>query len=148
MMRRFRDERGSAMVELVWLGLLVMVPLVYLISTIFTVQQSSYGVTEAARAAGRAYTLAPDVATAEQRAYDAARVALDDQGVELNPGDLVISCAPTPTSCLRPGSIVEVVVTVQVALPLAPSLFGRPAASVAVSASHAEPFGTFRESAR
>jgi hypothetical protein len=141
-------EDGSALVELVWLGLLVMVPLVYLIATIFSVQQSAYGVTEAARAAGRAYTLSPDVATAERRAYDAARVAMADQGVTLRPDGLHVRCAPAPADCLTPGSTVTITVSVQVPLPMAPSLFGQPAASIAVDASHAEPYGTFREAAR
>ena len=57
-------------------GAAAVIPLVYVVITLLTVQRSAYGATEAARAAGRAYVLAPDVATARERAYDAARVAL------------------------------------------------------------------------
>lgn len=148
MRRHQRDQAGSAVIEFVWLGWLLLIPLVYLIVTFFHVQQASYGATEAARSAGRAFTLSPDLVTAERRAYAAAGVALADEGVALHPGDLTILCHPTPDSCLRPGSTVEVSVRLRVGLPLAPSFGGGPAASVAVSASHTEPFGTFREAAR
>ncbi len=138
-------EAGSALVELTWLALLLLIPLVYVVISIVTVQRSAFGATEATRAAGRAYVLAPDVATAEMRAYQAAQVAMRDQGVELAPGDLVVSCQPTPESCLQPGSTVEVRIGLQVRLPLAPALFGRPAASVSVEARHVEPYGVYRE---
>lgn len=140
-----RGEHGSALVELTWLGLLLMIPLVYVIISIVTVQRSAYGATEAARAAGRAYILAPDVETAQTRAYDAARIAMGDQGVHLEPSDLVIVCGPTPTSCLQPGSSVEVRIDLVVGLPMVPAIFGEQAASVSVDASHREPFGDYRE---
>ena len=52
-----RDERASATVELVWLGLLLLFPLVWLVVSVFDVQRGSFGVAAAARAAGRAYAL-------------------------------------------------------------------------------------------
>jgi Flp pilus assembly protein TadG len=140
-----RADAGSAVVEFVWLGWLLLIPLVYLIVTFFEVQQSAYGVTQAARSAGRAYILAPDRATAERRAYEAARIALADQDVDLRRAELTIVCLPTPDSCLRPNSSVEIRIALQVPLPLAPALGESPAASVSVAASHTEPFGTYRE---
>lgn len=136
---------GSALVEVTWLGLLLLIPLVYVVITLVTVQRSAFGATEATRSAGRAYILAPDVVTAEQRAYEAAALAMSDQGVDLEPGDLVIVCRPTPQSCLQPGSSVEVRIALQVRLPLAPGLWGESASSVAVDASHVEPYGVYRE---
>jgi 2-keto-4-pentenoate hydratase len=123
----------------------MLIPLVYVVITIVTVQRSAYGATEAARAAGRAFVLAPDLATASQRAYDAARVAMADQGVPLRSDEIAVRCSPTPQSCLQPGSTVRVEIHLDVHLPLVPSLLGHPAASVAVRATHAEPYGTFRE---
>lgn len=140
-----RGEAGSALVEMTWLGLLLLIPLVYVVISVITVQRSAYGATEAARAAGRAYVLAPDVATAQQRALAAARLAMADQGVDLDPNDVVIACDPTPQSCLQPGSTVEVRLELEVALPLVPSLGDAPLAAVAVSASHVEPYGVYRE---
>lgn len=145
---RRRDEQGSALVELTWLGLLLLIPLVYVVITIVTVQRSAFGATEAARAAGRAYVLAPDVGTAESRAYEAARIALADQGVGLDPSDVLIVCHPSPDACLQPGSMVEVRLDLDVTLPLMPSWQGRSAASIAVESSHVEPYGVYREAAR
>lgn len=145
--RRLHAENGSALVEFTWLALLLLIPLVYVVITLLTVQRSAYGATEAARAAGRAYVLAPDAATARERAIDAARIALRDQGVELHPGDVEISCRPTAQSCLQPGSSVEVRIELQVGLPFVPTVYGDPPATVAVDASHRETYGVFRESA-
>ena len=136
MIRRRRGDDGSALVELTWLGLLLMIPLVYVIVSIVTVQRSAYGATEAARAAGRAYVLAPDVDSARLRAFEAARVAMADQGVTLAPSDLVVVCRPAATACLQPGSSVEVRIDLEVALPLVPAIFGQSAASISVDASH------------
>lgn len=145
---RRTSERGSALVELTWLGLLLLIPLVYLVITIVTVQRSAYGATEAARAAGRAFVLAPDLATARARALEAAQLAMHDQGVSIRSEDVAIVCRPTPQSCLEPGSTVEIDIDLDVALPLMPSLGSRPAASVAVHSSHVEPYGVYREAAQ
>ena len=80
-----RGELGTAIIEVTWLGLLLMIPLVYVIVTLVTVQRSAFGATEAARAAGRAFILAPDPVTARERAYEAARQAMLDQGAPFEP---------------------------------------------------------------
>ena len=58
-MTRRRDERGTALVEVTWLSILLLVPLVYLVLAVFDVQRSAFAVNAATRAAGRAYVLAP-----------------------------------------------------------------------------------------
>ncbi|MGH3495966.1 MAG: hypothetical protein ACRDP1_00680 [Nocardioidaceae bacterium] len=140
-----RSESGTALIEFIWLGLILMVPLVYALLAVFDTQRAAYGVSAAARSAGRAFVLAPDQVLGEERARQAAQIALADQGVELVPGALVITCRPEPTRCLSPGSLVTVTVSVQEALPLVPRVLGGGAPSVRVSASHTEPYGTFRE---
>jgi hypothetical protein len=90
-------------VELVWLSLILLIPLVYILITLVTVQRSAYGVTEAARAAGRAYVLSPNPATGRQLAYAAARLAMRDQGITLPASDLTIICHPNQAACLQPG---------------------------------------------
>jgi Flp pilus assembly protein TadG len=142
-----RSESGSALVELTWLGLLLLIPLVYVVLAVSTVQRSAYGATEAARSAARAYVLSPDVSTARSRAIAAARLAMSDQGVRLDASDVHISCAPNAGSCLQPGSTVEVTLDLKVELPFVPTVLGRQPAAVAVEASHVEAFGTYREGA-
>jgi Flp pilus assembly protein TadG len=142
------DERGSAIVELTWLGLLLLVPLVYVIVTVFTVQRSAYGASEAVRAAARAYVLSPDVATANTRAIDAAQLSMRDQGVQLDADDVVIRCEPSPLACLTAGSSVVVAIALDVRLPLAPSVLGQSTAAISVRASHTERYSSFREGGR
>lgn len=143
--RRIVGQGGSALVEVVWLSLILLIPLVYVLITLVTVQRSAYGATEAARAAGRAYVLSPNPVTARQRAFAAAQLAMRDQGVSLPPKDLVIVCHPSPGSCLQPGSTVEVTIRCQVRLPVLPAFMGHDPASIAVSARHVEPYGSYRE---
>ncbi|CAN5875538.1 hypothetical protein BH20ACT6_BH20ACT6_16150 [soil metagenome] len=144
-MRRARSDRGTAVVEFVWLCLLLLVPMVYLLLAAMDVQRASYAATAASRSAGRAYVLAPDAAAARARAATAAQVALADQGVSWSTAGLSITCTPDPAACLSPGSLVTVDVSVQQAVPLSGPFEGASAPSVRVSSSHTEPYGTFRE---
>jgi hypothetical protein len=131
-------------VEVTWLSLLLLVPLVYVLIGVFDVQRASYGVSAAARAAARAYSLAPDEGSAVGRARAAAQVALRDQHLE-GAAQLHVRCRPTPGNCLSPGSFITVEVTRQVRLPLAPSALGGGAPSFRVQASHTVGYGTYRE---
>jgi hypothetical protein len=140
-----RGQRGSAVVEVTWLTILLLVPLVYLVLGVFEVQRAAYGVTAASRAAGRAFVLAPDQATGHARAVAAADVALRDQDLALPAGGLGITCEPDPLACLQPGSVVVVSLDMDVALPLVPAVFGDQTPSVSVSSTHRAPYGTFRE---
>jgi hypothetical protein len=142
---RRRSDRGSALVELTWLTVLLLVPLVYLVLSVFEVQRAAFGATTASRAAGRAFVLAPDQTTGRARALQAAAVALRDQGVALPGGAVVITCEPDPLRCLQSGSVVVVSLDLEVTLPLVPSFFGDQAPSVRVGSTHRSPFGTFRE---
>ena len=56
---RRRGEVGSALVEVTWLAILLLVPLLWIVVSVFEVQRGAFGVEGAARAAGRAYALAP-----------------------------------------------------------------------------------------
>jgi Flp pilus assembly protein TadG len=143
--RRRRDERGSALVEVVWLTVLLLVPLVYVLVAAFGVQRAAYGVSGAARAAARAYSLAPDEGSAAARARAAAAVALRDQRVPPDAVALAVSCRPVPGNCLSPGSSISVDVSYQVPLPLVPRALGGGRPSVRVEASHTVAYGTFRE---
>jgi hypothetical protein len=142
---RDRDQAGTAIVEVTWLTLLLLVPLVYIVLSVFEVQRAAFGVDAATRAAGRAYVLASDQTTARERAAHAAEVALRDQGVELGADGLRLACEPSPDACLQPGSVVTVALDAEVRLPLLPDWFGSLEPTVRVSAEHRVPYGTFRE---
>jgi hypothetical protein len=142
---RRRPEPGSAVVEVTWLTILLLVPLVYLVLSVFEVQRAAFGVTTASRAAGRAFVLAPDQAAGHARAVQAATVALRDQGLMLSRGGVGITCEPDPSACLQPGSVVVVSLGLDVALPLVPDVFGGQPPSIHVSSTHRAPYGIFRE---
>ena len=139
---RLADDTGNAMVEFTFLGVLLFVPLVYVIVAVFDVQRASFGASTAVREAGRAYVGASSTVEAEQRAEEAARIALRDQGLELEPGELRITCSADP--CLTPGAVVTVTLDSQVALPWVPSLGGRPTAAISVDARHDAVVDAFR----
>ena len=143
--RRGRDQRGTALVEVTWLSILLLVPLVYVVLAVFEVQRSAFAVDAATRAAGRAYTLAPSEGEGTARARAAAAVALHDQGLDPRAGQLVLTCEPVPRDCLSPGSGVRVRMALPVALPLMPAALGGNTPSVRVEAEQSVPYGTFRE---
>jgi Flp pilus assembly protein TadG len=138
--RRARDEQGSAVVEFSWLVILLLVPLVYSMVAVFDVQRTAYGASSGARAAGRAFIIVPAGVSedaARERAVEAARIAMKDQGVELDAANVEIRCRP---ACLEPGSTVTVEIDAEVPLPFLPKVM-----AVQVSASHTEPYGDYRE---
>ena len=143
-MRR-RTQRGTALVEVTWLSILLLVPLVYIVLSVFEVQRSAFAVNAATRAAGRAYALAPSEQEASARARAAAEVALEDQGLRLSDGAMSLTCDPDPRSCLSPGSVIQVRMRMPVALPLMPDALGGNTPSIRVDAQHSVPYGTFRE---
>ena len=120
-------ERGSALVEFVFIALVVFLPLVYLVAGFSAVQRGVFAANEAAREAGRAVGTAPDLATGQARAEAAVRVAVEDQSVEAT--DVRLAYAPAGSDCdaagsytptLAPGETFSVCVTVTVRIPLLP----------------------------
>jgi Flp pilus assembly protein TadG len=139
-----RTERGTALVELVWLGVLLLVPLVWILMSVFDVQRGSMGVTSAARAAGRAYALAPTDQLGQVRAEEAARQALSDQGVD-EPVEVSVSCTPYPQQCHQGTSVITVRVATGIELPLLPQVLGGQAPTFALDAEHTVPIGQYQE---
>jgi hypothetical protein len=127
-------------VEFVWLSLLLLVPFVYLLLCVFDVQRAAFAVSVASRSAARAFLLAPSGDIAPERARQAARVALDDQGVD---AQVSLQCLPAD-ACRQPGSRIRVLVRTTVALPLTPSVLGGRLGGIVVDSSHVESFGEFR----
>jgi hypothetical protein len=142
---RFRTELGSGVVEFTWLAILLMVPLLYIVLTVFEVQRAAFATETAARAAGRAFTLAPSEAAAHGRATTAAALALRDQDLDVDRRALAVRCTPEPANCLAPGSVVTVSVAYPVPLPLLPAVLGGQRPSIRVESEHAIPYGTYRE---
>lgn len=137
MTARRRNDDGSALVEFVYLAMLLLVPLVYVVLTALTVQRNAFGLTSAARDAGRAYATAGSDGLGERRAEAAVALAMHDQGVDWSPDGRVIRCDPCDYA---PGSPFTVSLHSKVPLPLVPSWLcgGKCLAGIGVSASHTE----------
>jgi hypothetical protein len=131
-------------VELTWLGILLLVPLLWIVLSVFEVQRGAFAVSGAARAAGRAYALAPNDAVGRAHAEAAARQVMADQGVGEQPLGLVVSCAPAG-DCHAPGTMITVDLRSRVDLPLLPDVLGGGAPSFALDATHSVPVGQFRD---
>lgn len=114
MRRRLRGEEGSAAIEFVGLSVVLLLPVVYVLLTAFQLQRAAFGVSQAAREAGRAYATAASSSDAAGRAREAADLAVHDQGVEGSP-----SVTYTSTPSLQPGSRFTVRVDMDVPLPYA-----------------------------
>lgn len=141
---RRRDDSGSAIVEFLGLAVLLLLPLVYVLLTVFSVQRAAYAVSSASREAARVFVAAEDSATGEARAAAAVEIVLRDSGLSAGPGSMEVSCSARP--CLTPGATVTVVLLHEVALPLSPPFLAQAVpASVSVTGQHVEVVDRFRE---
>lgn len=136
------DESGTAIVEFAWLAILLLIPLVWVVLSVFEVQRGAFAVDAAARSAGRAYSLAPNEAIARERAESVVALVLADQGAEGMRARVRISCTPFPDDCLVGTSTIRVRVESSVDLPWVPAFMdARP--RFALSADHLVPVGQY-----
>lgn len=110
------------MVEFLALGVLLLVPIVYLVLTVARLQAATFAVDSAAREAARAFVTADDEAAGRTRALAAVRLALLDQGFDIDPAVALTLACPTDAggvrdTCLTPESHVAARVSVDVVLP-------------------------------
>ncbi|PID97234.1 MAG: pilus assembly protein TadE [Actinomycetales bacterium] len=144
---RLRRDSGRAIVEFLFLGVLVLVPLAYLIVTLAALQGAAYSATTAAREAARAFTTADTAEAALPRAQAAAALSYADFGHEFGVAgnDVIVACDGMP--CLRPEGRVSVTATITVQLPFVPDFVASAVpATVPVSATHVSVVDRFRGS--
>ena len=121
------DETGSALVEFVFIALVVFVPLIYILAGFSAVQRGVFASTAAAREAGRAIGTAPDAVNGMSRANRAAQLAVEAQSVAAT--DVRVAYAAAGVDCansggytptLAPGEEFSVCVRVTVRIPFLP----------------------------
>lgn len=134
-------DTGSAVVEFVVASVCVLVPLLYAVTAVASVQAATFASTQAVREAGRAFSLSTSQTAGRIAATEAARLAFADHGLTLPADSLAISCPDH--ACLSPGSTVQVDLDWNVPLPWLPDLFGA-TASVPLSATHRVPIDEYR----
>jgi len=135
--RAARDERGSASLEFVTVGLFLLVPIVYLVLALSALESASFGVEGAVRQAARVFVQSESEGAAESAARTAIQVTLADYGLEARDAKVAVSCRPDPADCLTRRGYVTVTVSTTVPLPLMPAVLqlhlpaGMPVQSVA-----------------
>lgn len=122
-------DAGRAMIEVIFLAVLVLIPTVYILAAFLRVQAANFAVEQAARDAGRVLDAAPTVSDGVQRAREIALIALGDQRVPseglsirfVAPGaDCLAGAEVAPT--LQPGDVYDICVTAIATLPGVPSV--------------------------
>jgi Flp pilus assembly protein TadG len=125
---RARDETGSAIIEFIFVALLVLIPLVYLVVAVAVVQRSRVSMTDAARDVGRAIGMADSQDEADRDTKAALRIALASHG--MSPDEVELRYVSASAECssaaiapdLTPGSEFAVCVTTHQDLPGVPSI--------------------------
>ncbi|AXG12920.1 pilus assembly protein [Intrasporangium calvum] len=134
-------DDGRAIVEFIFLGVLLLLPLTYLVLTLARIQAATFSASLAGREAGRAFVTGADDEEARGRAADAGRIAFSDFGFDEG-ATLVVQCDGTP--CLRPDGVVTSTATIEVHLPLVPDVVaGSLPASVSISSTHVAAVDTY-----
>lgn len=139
-MSRPRDD-GRAVVEFVFLGILMLLPLLYLVLTTARLQAASFAASLASREAGRAFVTGRDDANAAERAHAAAGLAFADFAFERGTS-LQLSCDGSP--CLRPEGAVTIRTSIAVELPLIPDVIAsRVPSALTVTSTHLQSVDRF-----
>lgn len=117
-------DRGSAALEFILVGLLLLVPLVYLIVALGLIQGQSLGVEAGARHIARAVSVAENLDQARVSADRVLQAVVDDYDLDGGAVDVSLDCRPAGAQCPDAGATVVVTVRSTVALPLVPPVLG------------------------
>lgn len=132
-------EAGSASLEFLVVAVILLVPIVYLIVALGTIQQQALGVETGARQLARTVATAPDAAVARDRSSRVIDEIVAEYGIDPTALAVSATCDPGAPSCPEPGALVRVTLRTSVALPLVPPVLGLDRAtrvSVEASAVH------------
>ncbi|MET1019009.1 MAG: hypothetical protein ABWX62_03410 [Microterricola sp.] len=117
-----RGEWGSASLEFLTVGMILLLPLVYLVLVMSALQAGALAAEGAARQAARVFVLAESDAEGQRAAARALAVTLDDYGLAEGDSELVVDCSAGAGACLARGETVTVHVRISVGLPFVPDV--------------------------
>lgn len=138
--RPARREDGNALVEFVVLSVALLIPLLYMVVTLGSVQSAVFAADIIARDAARIHATDSTPDRAQLRTQEHAAMVLEDFGLERQ--DVVeIRCSADP--CATPGARVRAEVRIPVPVPGLGPVLG-PGGPVAVSSSHAVQVDQYR----
>lgn len=117
-------ERGSAALEFILVGLVMLVPLVYLVVALGLIQGQSLGAEAGARHIARAVSTAGGTADASDRVDRVLESVVDEYGLDADAVSLSLECRPAGAECPRAGATLVVTLRTTVTLPLVPAVLG------------------------
>ena len=115
-------QRGSASIEFITVGILLLVPTVYLVLALSSIQSASFAVEGAARQASRVFVQSESLGEAQAAASRAVAVTLADYGLDAGDAQVVITRRPNPADCLTRRGFVTVTISTVAPLPLFPAV--------------------------
>ena len=137
-------ERGSAALEFILVGLLLLVPLVYLVVALGIIQEQALGAEAGARHIARAVSSASGVDEARGRADRVLQAVVHEYGMDAASVDLSLACLPQGPACPASGATLVVTLRTRASLPLIPPVLGLDdMASIPVEASSAQKVSRF-----
>ena len=138
------DERGSASLEFITVGLILLVPLVYLVLAVSSIQAGSLAAEGTARQSARVYVQSATVEEGRARVDRELAVGLADYGLAGSDPAVGIACHDPSNGCLSRGNTVTVTVRIQVPLPLVPDVLAlRDVVSIPVEAQATQTVSRF-----
>lgn len=122
-------DAGRAIIEVVFLAVLMLIPVLYLLISLLRIQAATVAVTQAARDAGRAIDTAPTIDEGIARARQIATIDLADQHIPtdnitlqfVSPG-AACTADNTVAPSLDPGAVYDLCITTTLALPGIPTI--------------------------
>ena len=103
-----QGERGNVPLEFIAIVVALLIPLTFSASAVSAVAKTNIAQESAARAAARAFVVAPNSQIAYSRSRAVAATILQDSGISANQVQTLITCSGTP--CLTPGEVVTVTI--------------------------------------
>lgn len=122
--RSVTDDEGSAALEFITVGVILLVPLVYLVIALGMIQEQLLGVEAAARHTVRVIGQASNAADAAARSDAVLANIIDEYGMDPGSVEVSMTCRPAGAACPSAGTTVLITVSTRVTLPFVPPLFG------------------------
>jgi len=116
-------DDGSASLEFLVAGMVLLVPIVYVVVTLGVIQTHALGVQAAARHVARAVAVSTGPDAAAERAAIITEAVAAEYGVDPRGVTLGLSCSGAG-ACPRAGDVVTVTASAEVVLPLVPPVLG------------------------
>lgn len=130
------NDDGSAALEFITVGVILLVPLVYLVIVLGVIQEQSLGAEAAARHTARVIALASDAEAAAARGDAVLEGVAEEYGLDPDALQVSVACVPAGVDCPSSGATVTVMISARVRLPFVPAVFGLDRAlSIPVEAS-------------